>query len=104
MVLPVKKKYIDIFLNIEGHQNCCIGLKLTVTLLNGWILPTGGVALGRVCACSLRSGLVLVATAVLSTPQMRPWMTTPQSCVLAGGQEVQPELGQGLPVPGGGGV
>ena len=24
-------------------------------LLEGWILPIGGVALGRVCACSLRS-------------------------------------------------
>ena len=27
-------------------------------LLNGWILSTGGVASGRVCACSLRSRLV----------------------------------------------
>ena len=26
--------------------------------LNGWILPIGGDALGRVCACSLRSRLV----------------------------------------------
>ena len=26
--------------------------------LNGWILPIGGVALGRVCACSLPSRLV----------------------------------------------
>ena len=28
-----------------------------VILLNGWILPIGGVASGRVCACSLRSRL-----------------------------------------------
>ena len=51
MVLP------DI-LNPEGHQSCCIGSKVTAILLNEWILPTGGVALGRVCACSLRSRLV----------------------------------------------
>ena len=29
-------------LNLEGHQNSCIGLKVTVILMNGWILPTGG--------------------------------------------------------------
>ena len=45
-----KTNYIDIFseiLNLEGHQNCCIGSKVTAILLNGWILPTGGAALGR---------------------------------------------------------
>ena len=31
---------------------------LVVIFLNGWILPIGGVASGRVCACSLRSRLV----------------------------------------------
>ena len=53
--------YIDIFseiLNLEGHQNCRIGSKVTAILLNGWILPTGGVSSGRVCSCSLRSWLV----------------------------------------------
>ena len=56
-----KTKFINIFseiLNIEGHQNRCIGSKFTAILLNGRILPTGGAASGRVCACSLRSRLV----------------------------------------------
>ena len=50
-----KINYIDSFsaiLNPEGHQNNCIGFKVTEILLNGWILPTGGGASGRVCACS----------------------------------------------------
>ena len=34
--------------------------KVTVILLKGWILPIGGVALGKVGACSLRSRLVFV--------------------------------------------
>ena len=46
-------------LNIQGRHNCCIGLKVTAILVNGWILPTGAVASGRVCAYSLRSRLVL---------------------------------------------
>ena len=46
------------FLNPEGHQNPISGSKVTVILLRGWLLPIGGVALGRVCACSLRSKLV----------------------------------------------
>ena len=29
-------------------------------LLDGWILPAGAVALGRVCACSLRRRLVKI--------------------------------------------
>ena len=40
--------------------NCIIGSKVTETLLEGWILPVGGVASGRVCACSLCSRLVLI--------------------------------------------
>ena len=42
-----KTYYIDIFseiLNLEGHQNRCIGSKVTAILMNGWILPTDGVA------------------------------------------------------------
>ena len=42
----------------EGHQNHITGSKVTAILLKGWILPIGGVASGRVCACSLRSRLV----------------------------------------------
>ena len=46
-------------INLEGHQIRCIGSKVTAILLNGWILPTSGASSGRVCACSLRSRLVL---------------------------------------------
>jgi hypothetical protein len=46
-------------LNLEGHQNRITGSRVTAILLNGWILPVGEVASGRVCACSLRSRLVL---------------------------------------------
>ena len=46
------------FLNPEGHQNCITGSKVTAILVEGYILPIGGVALGRVCLCSLRSRLV----------------------------------------------
>jgi hypothetical protein len=47
------------FLNPEGHQNRITGSKVTAILVKGQILPTGGGASGRVCACSLRSRLVL---------------------------------------------
>jgi hypothetical protein len=62
-----KTNYMDVFseiLNPEGNQYCCIGSKVTAILLNGWILPTGGVSSGRVCACSLRSRLVKLAFTV----------------------------------------
>ena len=42
----------------EGHQNPISGSKVTAVLLKGRILSIGGVASGRVCACSLRSRLV----------------------------------------------
>ena len=63
-----KTNYIHIFSeipNLEGHQNLCIGSKVTAVLLNWWILPTGGVALGRFCVCSLCSRLVLLREAIL---------------------------------------
>ena len=47
-------------LNLEGHPNCITGSRVTVILLNGWILPIGGVASGRFCACSLHSRLASV--------------------------------------------
>ena len=40
-------------LNIEGNPNCITGSKVMVILLNGGILPVGGVASGRVCAAGL---------------------------------------------------
>ena len=55
--------YIDIFSaiqNFEEHLNRCIGSKVKVILLNGWILPTGVVALGRVCPAACATGLFLV--------------------------------------------
>ena len=62
MVLPVIKQIILTFfleiLNPEGHQNCSISSKVTANSLNVCILPTSGVASGRVCACKLRSRLV----------------------------------------------
>ena len=45
-------------LNLEGHQNCMTGSRVTVILLNRWTLPIGEAASGRVCVCSLRSRLV----------------------------------------------
>ena len=51
------RKFQEI-LNLEGHQNCITGLRVTAILLNGWILPIGEFTSGRVCACSLRSRLV----------------------------------------------
>ena len=52
------RKFKEI-LNLEEHQNCTTGSRVTVILLNGWILPISEVALGRVCACSLHTKLVL---------------------------------------------
>ena len=58
--------YVSIFeetLNLEGHLNRFIGSKVTAILVNRGILPNGGVAEGRVCACSLRSRLVFTVCA-----------------------------------------
>ena len=41
-----KIDYVTIFkeiLNPRGHPNCITGSKVTAILLNGWILPVGGV-------------------------------------------------------------
>ena len=57
-----KIDYVSIFkenLNQEGHLNRFVGSEVTAVLVNGGILRSGGVASGRVCACSLRSRLVL---------------------------------------------
>ena len=47
-------------LNLKGNQNCIISSKVTDILLNGRILPIGGIALGWLSACSLRKRLVLL--------------------------------------------
>ena len=46
------------FLNPEGHQSPFSGAKVTAILLKGWVWLIGGVASGRVCACSLQSRIV----------------------------------------------
>ena len=43
-------------LNLDGHLNGCIGSKVTAIIRNGWILPTGGVALGRICPAACAAG------------------------------------------------
>ena len=46
-------KLFDI-LNLEGHQNIISWSKITVLLLNWWILPIGGgKGVSAVCAVSL---------------------------------------------------
>ena len=58
-----KTSYIPVVqenLTFKGHLNRFIGSKVTEILVNGGILPSGGVASRRVCACSLRSRLVFV--------------------------------------------
>ena len=42
-----EKNHTTIFseiLSCEGHLNSCVGSQVTAILLNGWILPTGGIA------------------------------------------------------------
>ena len=58
----IKKTMLGKFkeiLNLEVHPNHITGSRVTAVLLNGLILLIGGVASERVCACSLRSRLVL---------------------------------------------
>ena len=57
-------KFYEI-LNLEGHQNRITGSIVTAILLNGWTLPNGEAASGRVCACSIRSRLVFLALLIV---------------------------------------
>ena len=66
---------IKSFVNPEGHQNPFGGLKVTAILLKGWIWPIGGLASERVCACSLRSRLVLYN---IKAEFIKPCNTGPQ--------------------------
>ena len=63
MVLSVIKQTMLTFflevLNLEEHLNRCIGSKVTAIMLNGLILPSGGVASGRVCPAAGEAGLFL---------------------------------------------
>ena len=47
-------------IDLKGHQNCCIGSKVMALLLNGLILPTGGVASGRVFPAGFNKYYLLV--------------------------------------------
>ena len=50
MVHPVMKYVTQAWdiLNLKGYPNCMTGSKLRAILLDGWILPPGGAASGRV--------------------------------------------------------
>ena len=84
-----KTNYFYIFSenpNLEGHQNRCIGSKVTALLLKGCILPTGGASSGRFCACSLRSRIVSVVTSLSASCSKhhftRPALPVPTSACL----------------------
>ena len=66
MVLPVIKETMLTFfleiLNLEEHLNLCLGSQVTAILLNGLILPTDEVALGRVCHAACAAGLYLLVS------------------------------------------
>ena len=61
MVLPaILQTILNFFseiLNLEGHLYRFIGSKVTAILLNKWILPTCGVASGRVFPAACAAGL-----------------------------------------------
>ena len=61
-------------LNLKGHLNRFIGSKVTAILVNGRIKPSGGVALGRVCVCSLHSRLVFFNLSL----QLKPLVSKPE--------------------------
>ena len=64
--LSHKIDYITIFweiLNLEGHQNCITGSRVTAILLNGWIFPigqSGEASRWRVCYQRGLTRLVLI--------------------------------------------
>ena len=64
---PKQLKMLPEILNLEGHQNRCIGSKVPTILLNGWMFPTGGASLGRVCAAACAAGLFLPADRLIWT-------------------------------------
>ena len=62
-------KYFLENLNLEGHPNLITGSKVTAILLNGWILPFGGVASGRVCAQPAKQACHIYNQSQNTTPQ-----------------------------------
>ena len=65
------KKCLEI-LKLKWHQNCIIGFKVVAILLNGWVLPIGGVASVKVGACSLCRRLVLIRATVKTKLVLKP--------------------------------
>ena len=70
VLLGIKQTILTFFLEIldlEGHQNRCIGSKVTAIFLNGWILPTGGVegSAPAACAAGLFRAFLQFVTGVL---------------------------------------
>ena len=61
------------FLNPEGHQNPINGSKVTAILLKRWIWPIGGVASGRICACSLHTSLVSTGCSKITVQNRNFW-------------------------------
>ena len=61
--LSHKIDYITIFkeiLNLEGHQNCTTGSRVTAIFLNWWILPIGGAsAVQGLCLQPAQQGLFI---------------------------------------------
>ena len=77
--------FVSIFkeiLNFEGHLNRFIGSKVTANWVNGGILPSGGVASERVCACSLRIRLVLSGCKYSKALICRQYAVTIQLCAV----------------------
>ena len=62
-------------------------LKSYGILLNGWIFPTCGAALERVCACSLRSTLVYTQNRIFT--RLSPFSISPLLCSFLEDKHVQ---------------
>ena len=58
------RKLLEI-LNFKGHHSYIIGSKVTVILLNGWVLPVGGVASGKSAPALLVDYIIPGATGLL---------------------------------------
>ena len=70
MVLPVIKQitltFFSEILNLEGHSNCIAGSKVTVILLNEWILSVGGASSEKGLRAACKTGLSLLLTQLVN--------------------------------------
>ena len=77
-----KIDYITVVLDIlnpAGYPNGITGSKVTAILLNGWVLPVGAVALGRVCAQPAKQACFHIAAGLMSTFVECPTFYSPVS-------------------------